>query len=291
MKISRYFTEKKIKYGRLIAMGLSLTLIFSLTACGKKTPDTASEIKDPYEGMVSVSSGVGTKMWVKKYDNVAVNPFCLSDYKNTKEAAETDFLSGVDVSEHQWEIDWRAVKRSGIDFAVIRAGYRGYSEGGLFKDAFFSRNIEGASNAGLDFGVYFFSQAISPEEAEAEAKFVIELLGDYKPKYPVYYDWERITTDYARTDSVKGAELTDIALAFCNKIKEAGFTPGLYADRMTAYYDYNLEAFEGVSLWVGALNSYPDFYYSHDIWQRSVTGTVPGISGEVDLDLMFAPKG
>ncbi len=135
---------------------------------------------------------------------------------------------GIDVSVYQGEIDWQAVAGSGIDFAMIRVGYRGYSQGTLQMDERFQANMEGALEAGLDVGVYFFSQATTVAEAEEEADFVLEAIRSYPVRYPVVFDWEYITTGQARTEGMDGQGITQCAAAFCELVSVAGYTPMVY---------------------------------------------------------------
>ncbi|MGN1002572.1 MAG: glycoside hydrolase family 25 protein [Oscillospiraceae bacterium] len=266
----------------------ALALVLLLGGCGGK-----ETLYDPYEGMVQVESGFGTQMWVKEYEDVPVSTFAPEDFsENGGRVVYTgsghSAAAGIDVSEHQGAIDWDAVAADGIDFAVIRAGYRGYSEGGLFLDNYFFDNMDGALRNGLDIGVYFFSQATTPQEAEEEARFLIGYLDMYMPEVytlPIFYDWESIVSDEARTDGMTGEQITACAVAFCQAVEAAGYTPGVYAYRNLAYYSYDLSAIAGYPLWMGALGDWPDFYYRHDIWQYSATGRVDGIDGEVDLNL------
>ena len=277
---------------------MAVLLLLLLCACGKGEEEPPETV-DPYEGMVQVESGFGTKMWVEEYEDVPVSEFDASRFvkdgqyvRCTDERFET--LCGIDVSEHQKEIDWAAAADAGLDFAFIRLGYRGYSKGGLNVDEFFEANIDGALENGLRVGIYFFSQAISVEEAQEEADFLLETLSPYAQSItlPVMYDWETIGTEDARTDDVDGKTLTDCALAFCEKIRQAGYDTGVYAYRYLAYFQYDLPRLTDCTLWIGAVGDVPDFYYRHDIWQYNVAGSIPGIEGDVDLNLLFVfPSG
>ena len=193
--------------------------------------------------------------------------------------------TGVDVSTYQKEIDWQAVAADGIDFAILRLGYRGYTEGGLFLDKTFERNLQGALNAGLDVGVYFFSQAVTPEEAEQEADYVCSALDGYDITYPVAFDWEPISDESARTNGLDGETLTQCADAFCARVKEAGYTPAVYFNQSLGYLRYDLRELTDYALWLAEYDSKPDFYYHFDLWQYTHTGQVAGIEGNVDLDL------
>lgn len=195
--------------------------------------------------------------------------------------------AGVDVSTHQKDVDWQAVAADGIDFAILRLGHRGYTEGGLFLDQTFAQNLRGALDAGLEVGVYFFSQAVTPEEAEEEADYIIEVLDGQALTFPVAFDWESITGDEARTDGLDGETMTRCAAAFCKRIKDAGYRPAVYFNQTQGYLHYDLRELTDYELWLAEYGAAPDFYYHFDLWQYSHTGRVDGIQGDVDLDLAF----
>ena len=280
-------TERKIKIALLALAALALAL---LAACGSPFARIPAATVDPYAGMVQVESGFGTKMWVQRYDELAESAFLgWSRLQAVPEGYSVEM--GVDVSEHQGEIDWAAVKKAGVDFAILRAGYRGYGESGrLVEDACFRENLRGALAAGIPVGVYFFSQAVTPEEAEEEADFLLGLLADSSREeiaLPVFFDWEDISHDEARTDGLDGETITACAIAFCERVAAAGYTPGLYAYRYLAYFNYDLPRLANYPLWVGALGAESDFYYAHEFWQNAVAEGVSGISGPVDRNFRF----
>lgn len=196
-------------------------------------------------------------------------------------------LSGVDVSSHQGEIRWDEVAQAGVTFAMLRAGYRGYSEGVLKEDAQFAANLSGAREAGLQVGVYFFSQAITPREAEEEADFVLGLLEGSAPELPIAYDWEPIVGEAARTDGLDGETITACAAAFCARVEAAGYTAAVYCNGELGYLNYDLSELRDYDLWYAEYVDAPGFAYAFCLWQYSNTGTVPGIDGAVDLDLYF----
>lgn len=271
---------------RYIAPMLAMLLCL-MAGCG-----SGGELADPYAGMVQVANGHGGTMWIRPYDSVAVNDISASDFAGGKYTGDKyEAAYGIDVSEHQGEIDWQAAAADGIDFAVIRAGYRGYSKGGLFQDLFFDANMQGAHQAGIDIGIYFFSQAISVDEAVEEAEYLLDMLGEYRDmvSLPVFFDWEHIGQADARADGLDGDELTACAEAFCRTINQAGYEAGIYAYRSLGYFNYDLSKLTDFEWWIAALGDGPDFYYSHRFWQHSVTGSVAGIDGEVDMDVMFTP--
>lgn len=199
---------------------------------------------------------------------------------------------GIDVSSHQGEIDWQKVAASGIEFAFIRLGYRGYgAEGTLNMDPYFQQNVAGAKAAGLKVGVYFYSQAISVEEAEEEARFVLDALiaNQISLEYPVVYDWEIAPSSTARTAGIDSITLTDCAIAFCKAVEAEWFTPMIYCGTRVAYTMYDLSRLTDYDIWYPQYASQPSMYYDYRIWQYSDSGSVPGISGKVDMDLAFIP--
>ena len=208
------------------------------------------------------------------------------------ESGGVSALPGIDVSSHQGEIDWQKVAASGVEFAMIRTGYRGYGEEGrLMLDERFHENMAGALDAGLDVGVYFFSQATTVWEAEEEARLLLDILQGYTVSYPVVFDWENIHHSPARTDAVVGKSVTLMAEAFCGLVEQAGYTPGVYFNQNLAYLDLDLGRLADHVFWLAEYERKPSFYYHFDLWQYSSKGTVPGISTPVDLNLSFRDFG
>lgn len=201
---------------------------------------------------------------------------------------------GIDVSTFQGEIDWTQVKASGVEFAMIRAGFRGYGESGaIHEDAHFIQNLQGALGAGLEVGVYFFSQAITEEEAQEEAQSVLHWISPYKITYPVVFDWETVEDPAARTHSLEPELVSNCAKAFCGAVQEAGYTPMIYFNRHQGYNVYDLAQLSGYEFWLAGYTAIPDFTYSFQMWQYSSEGAVPGIEGPVDLNLCMVdyPEG
>ena len=197
---------------------------------------------------------------------------------------------GIDVSSHQGEIDWQKVAGSGVEFVMIRLGYRGYGEEGKINlDPYFQQNIAGAKAAGLKVGVYFFSQAINIQEAAEEAAFVLENLGGQYLDYPLVYDWETISSSGARTKGLDNTTLTDCAITFCDSVAMAGYTPMIYYNLPVGYTHYQLDRLTAYDVWFAQYASTPSMYYNYRIWQYSDSGSIPGISGKVDMDLAFIP--
>ena len=212
------------------------------------------------------------------------------DGKNWVQYSDGDItaIQGVDVSEYQGEINWKAVADDGIEFAMIRVGYRGYGESGIIKeDACFRQNIEGALAEGLDVGVYFFSQATTAWEAIEEAQFVTDAIHDYAITYPVVFDWEFITGRTARTSGMHGQTITLMANSFCNEIEQAGYAPSIYFNMDMGYLFLELGALLDYPFWLASYRDTPNFVYHYDMWQYTDKGRVDGITEPVDLNLAF----
>ncbi len=194
-------------------------------------------------------------------------------------------MTGIDVSEHQYDIDWQKVAADGIEFAIIRTGYRGYTSGGLYEDKYFRQNMEGALAAGIKVGVYFFSQATSRREAHEEAAYVLEQIKEYDVTMPVVFDMEILGTDY-RTYNMSRRTLYGATRAFCEDIRAAGYEPMIYMTQYLGYQKYTLRELTDYGFWFAEYYvDYPSFVYDIDIWQYSDTGSVSGISGNVDMDV------
>ncbi len=201
---------------------------------------------------------------------------------------ELDVRCGIDVSEHQGVIDWAKVAADGVDFAIIRVGYRGYSKGTLNTDKYFLENLQGAINAGLDVGVYFFSQAISAAEAVEEAEYVLSLIRGYELSYPVVFDWEPLPYTGSRTRSYDGGIVTDCAIAFSQRVAQEGYTPMVYYNKTMAYLKLDLTRLQDYQVWFAQYSTpYPTYIYHYDMWQYGSSGSVEGISGNVDMNISF----
>ena len=208
--------------------------------------------------------------------------------------AYAPYTIGIDVSSHQKDIDWQQVAASGVRFAIIRAGYRGYTKGNLNLDPYFQRNIEGALAAGLQVGVYFFSQATTVAEAIEEAQYTIDLIRSYSVTYPVVFDWERQDYDTSRTQKTSEETVAACAVAFCETVKAAGYTPMFYASpsKVKKMAD-NMGYLADYPFWLAhyTKEQIPSSYTNHfDMWQYSSKWSVPGISGNVDVNICLTPN-
>ena len=291
---------KKFKY-----ILLSSIIVASTLVCGcsdsRESSQTTTYVTTPTDTTVKttgekilINDDTLGEIWITELEGVAkntldANAFTADDkfkyYSKNGKPASTE---GIDVSDYNGDIDWEAVADSGIDFAMIRIGGRGYgSEGTLYADERAIENIKSAQANGIKAGVYFFSQAISVEEAVEEANYVKELLGDIKLEYPVAYDWEIIKDDEARTDNVSAYVATECAKAFCDTVKENGYTPIIYSPSEELYFKYDLSRLADIDIWYCEYSDTPDFYYEFSMWQYSSSAVIDGIDGETDLNICF----
>lgn len=216
-------------------------------------------------------------------DNFLVNENNQIEYVNDLD--EVVSKKGIDVSRYQEKINWEKVADDGVEYAFIRAGVRGSTEGKLLEDANFEANIEGALENNINVGVYFFSQAVSEKEAVEEAELVLEMIEPYDIKYPVVYDLEEVTSSDARTKNLTKEEYTKNCIAFCETIKEAGYTPMIYGNLKTFMIMLDMEQIEQYEKWFAYYNPEVYFPYEFSVWQYTSEGTVNGIKGDVDLNI------
>ena len=195
-------------------------------------------------------------------------------------------IMGIDISTHQKEIDFEKVKEAGVEFVMIRLGYRGSVEGLLFEDEWAQRNYQGAKAAGLKVGGYFFSQSISEEEAIEEANYAMEIIEGWELEMPLVYDWEFIKEGY-RTDGVDARGLTDYTLAFCRTVEEAGYDAMVYFNPEQSRKKMYLGELTDYGFWLAMYTDQMDYPYKVDMWQYTCTGRVPGVNGNVDINLYF----
>lgn len=194
---------------------------------------------------------------------------------------------GIDVSKYQDDIDWPAVASDGVEYAFVRLGLRGYESGKLVLDDFFDQNMRGASAAGIKTGVYFFTQAVTVEEAVEEADYVLDNIADYDVSYPVVFDVEMIVNGDGRANGLSQKDRTDIALAFCDKIKAAGYTPMIYGNVKCFTKLLDMTRLNDYEKWYAFYDDYMYMPYEVGIWQYTEKGTVAGIKTGVDLNISY----
>ena len=193
---------------------------------------------------------------------------------------------GVDVSAHQGDIDWAAVKDSGIEFAIIRLGYRGYGSGKLVEDEYAKKNLKEAREAGLKIGAYFFSQALNIKETDEEIQFMLNMLADVDLDMPLVLDWE-IPAEDARTKNMDARTLTDIQLHFCGQMKKMGYQPMVYFNWHQSENLYYLSELEDYPFWLALYQDRMTYPWKVEMWQWTSSGRVPGIQGNVDINVFM----
>ena len=201
----------------------------------------------------------------------------------------TAHKTGVDVSDHQQWIDWSAVRKAGIQFAYIRIGYRGSTEGDMYQDDYFEYNMAGAKDAGIERGVYFFSQATTPAEGREEAQFVLDTLDGAKLDYPVAFDFEIAALGVdSRAADLNSEEASAVAQAFCETITAGGYDVILYGNG----YDlarYSEELLARYPVWYAEYGALPAYTEEYVLWQYASEGHIDGIQTIVDLNLDLSP--
>ena len=207
------------------------------------------------------------------------------------QGGQTRSMKGIDISRYQKTVDWEKVAADGVAYAIIRLGYRGYDKGGLVMDELYEENVQGALNNGVAVGVYFVTQAISVEEAIEEAEFVLEHIKGHDITWPVVLDLEDPASLTARTVGLSQEERTDITVAFCETVREAGYTPMLYCNIRWFMEELDLTRLTEYDKWFAQYFNRPFFPYEYQMWQYTNNGRVDGITGPVDLNLSFVDYG
>lgn len=202
------------------------------------------------------------------------------------ETLEDAVSLGIDVSKWNKEIDWHAVKEDGVEFAIIRCGYRGSKTGYLVEDPYFKQNLQGAKAAGLKVGLYFFTQAVNTKEAVEEASMAVALLGDETLDYPIYIDVEG-AGGLGRADGLDPVMRTAICDAFCKTIENAGLEGGIYSSRNWYYHNIHVEELQDYHIWLAEYRETPLYTGSYEMWQYTSSGSVNGIEGRVDLNVRY----
>lgn len=233
----------------------------------------------------------GSTEWVEINDKLAANSYDTAKfvyqnpemkyYVNGKQAS----WFGVDISGKQGIVDFEKLKGAGVDFVMIKVGGRGYSSGNIVLDSSYKDYMNGAKNAGLGIGVYFYSQAVDKDEIYEEADTLLELIKDYPIKYPVVFDMESVEGDVARTDALDVSTRTELARIFLKTIKAEGYTPMLYGDKEWLVTKLDLEKLQDYDVWLSQEADTPDYPYEYTMWQYNKSGTVSGISGTAGLNI------
>lgn len=279
--------------------GLIIGMLLIHIADNKKAEKESAKDQNKTPTTIQVSGGTEyVKVYVPKrevrYGTIPVNSYDPEGFR-----IEDGFMAyydengnkishlGVDISYHQKKIDWEALKASPCEFIMLRCGYRGYTEGGLVEDEKFHEYAQAAVDAGFPIGVYFFTQALTEEEAVAEADFVLDLIKDYPISYPVVIDSEYVSSSSARTNQAEMTkeERTALLIAFCERVKEQGYYPMVYASENWLRRDLDASMLQPYEIWAPQYLDQNDFMYDFTIWQYTDAGQMPGIDGVVDLNI------
>ena len=218
---------------------------------------------------------------------LAPNPYEPEDFtwKNGYLTCEGGKV-GIDVSSHQGAIDWQTVADAGIEFVMIRVGYRGYEGGVLHADEMAQDHYKGAKEAGLLVGAYLFSQAITPKEAAEEARLALLQVKTWQLDLPLVFDWEYVSAE-ARTALASRQTVTACAKTFCDAVLQAGRQPMLYFNPHVAETYLDLTVLSDVDFWLALYSDQMTYPHKIQMWQYTQEGSVPGIQGNVDLNLLL----
>ena len=279
--------------------GFVMGMLLIHFAYAKKAEKEAAGKQDQPGTTINVSGGTEyVKVYVPKrevkYGTIPIHSYNIDGF-----VVEDGFMAyydeagnkishlGVDISYHQKKIDWEALKKSPCEFIMLRCGYRGYTEGGLVEDEKFREYADAAVEAGYPIGVYFFTQALTEEEALAEADFVMDLIKDYPISYPVVLDTEYVASESARTNltELTKEERTQLVITFCERIKENGYYPMVYASENWLRRNLDASMLQPYEIWAPQYLDKNDFMYDFTIWQYTDAGNIPGIQGVVDLNI------
>ncbi len=293
---------------RILVMSFVFLAVSAIGGCGRDTQKSADNAKNQAQSGNDKSGGAENStddmlhfvdahgQWydVKIDSSVRKNEIEWKYLENDGQILNYEgnpsykIQKGVDVSKYQGDIDWRLVKEDGYEFAIIRVGFRGYGESGkMVPDERFREYIKEAQAAGLDVGVYFFSQAINEKEAVEEAQFVLDMLDGQSLELPVTYDPELIKDDEARTDNVSGEQFTLNTIAFCEKIRQAGYQPMVYSNMYWEAFLFDMTKIDDYPIWYADYELIPQTPYKFEYWQYTEKGSVRGISGGCDIDVHF----
>lgn len=234
-----------------------------------------------------------------KEEWVLISPYLpKNDYDFTKLVLQSELMQyyedgkrvsyvGADISKYQDYIDFVKLKKAGVTFVMIRVGARGYGTGQLVQDEYFTDNIKRATDAGLQVGVYFSSQAVTIEEAMEEAQMVIDAVGDYKLTYPVAFDMEFADNDTARIETLSKAEKTEIARTFLEAVEAEGFMGMIYGDKEWLIKEIDMSKLTAYDVWLSQLEDVPDYPYRFTMWQYTRSAGIDGIAGYANLNISF----
>lgn len=255
--------------------------------------DTVTDAEADHVNQTMIKKSDGTEEWVTISPYITKNKYDLKGfsyeapimkyYENGKNIS----YMGVDISKENGDVDFSKLKKAGVQFVMIKVGARGYGNGQVALDDHFAEYMKGATEAGLNIGVYFFSQAITKEEALEEANLVYENIKDYKITYPIAFDMEKITGDISRIDTLTKEEKSNIALVFLQALKDVGYKGIIYGNKEWLIQQINLSTVGSFDIWLSQIGNAPDYPYKFSMWQYTQSGKIDGITGDANLDICF----
>ena len=265
----------------LVLIGVLFFIPDIITPNGELT--TPTDLSDPIEETTLPEE-------TEEPSLLPANPYGKNDFQYYGEFLQCltgPSMTGIDVSRYQGDIDWQTVRDVGVEFAIIRVGGRSYSsDAEIYTDANAQRNYEGARAAGIKVGVYFFAQAINVAEAREEAEFVLRQIADWELDMPVVYDWEYVNSQ-ARTANVDAAVITACTRTFCETVEASGYKAMVYFNPAHAASRVYLEQLTDFDFWLSMYTDRMTYPYKINMWQYTSEGSIPGISGPVDINLYF----
>lgn len=235
----------------------------------------------------------GKEEWIPINNYLKKNKYDLTKFSKTNqlmkytEDGEVITSVGVDVSKTNSYVDYNALKKAGVTFVMIRVGARGYETGKITMDEYFQENMRQASEAGMNIGLTFYSQAISLEEAVEEVVTIVNSIGEYKVTYPIAIDMEYVSGDSSRIEKLSREEKTNVILQFCQSVQQAGFIPAVYGDKSFLLKDINLNKLSDYDIWLSQPGDQLDYPYELGMWQYEMQGEISGINGPCHLNLSF----
>lgn len=263
-----------------------------------KKEDKKEETKDENDPSTDgkhtkITYADGTEEWVLISQQLPKNTYDYTKLvsqsgvmKYYVDGTQTSYF-GLDISKTQGYIDFNKLVKAGADFVMLRVGARGYSTGQLILDEYYVNNIKGATDTSLHVGLYFSSQAKTKEEAVEEANMVLTQIGEYDIDYPIVFEMESIKNDESRTSALTKEERTDIAIAFLDTIKAAGYIPMIHGDKEWLLTKVDLTKLTSYDIWLSQEGDLPDYPYQFSMWQYNKSGTIDGISGNVSFNISF----
>ncbi|MDD2972207.1 MAG: glycoside hydrolase family 25 protein [Lachnospiraceae bacterium] len=255
--------------------------------------DGTTDAETDHVNQTMIESADGTEEWVNISPFITKNKYDVKNFEYKApvmkyyDGGKCISYLGVDISKDTGEVDFHKLKKAGVQFVMIRAGARGYGTGQLELDSAFLDNLQGATEAGLDIGVTFYSQAITKDEAVEEATLVYDHIQEYLITYPIAFDMEKVSGDIARTDRLTREEKSNIALNFLDALKAVGYKGIIYGNKEWLIKEINLSTVGSYDIWLSQSGDTPDYPYKFSMWQYTQRGTIDGIKGDAHLNICF----